>query len=191
MKKRIDARNERFIERITAALKRNYFSNSPPGYLDSNEGKEDLLHHVSFRYQMFADFYVPWLLSRYDLSRMRMVEIGSGTGCSTLAFAPIVESIDCYELSAVSTEVAKERLKFWAIDNVTFYPELFDHCAAQRWQRWLETMRREVPSVVFSASSPGYCSRRVEIFVLDPTSSAAALRATLTTLETPVEVKGP
>jgi len=126
LKRRIDVRNEQFVERITAALKRNYFSNSPPDYLESAEGKKDLLDHVIFRYQMFADFYVPWLLSRYDLSPMRIVEIGSGTGCSTLAFAPVVKSIDCYELSVGSTEVAKERLGFWAIENVTFHPELFD-----------------------------------------------------------------
>ena len=60
---------------------------------------------------------------------------------------------------------------------------------ADRWKRWLEMMRHEVPSVVFSASSPGYNYRSVEIFVLDPASSAAALRATLATAQSQVAVR--
>ena len=80
----------------------------------------------------------------------------------------------------------------WQQNMLNWLLRSLDHPeAVESWKQWLETMRREVPSVVFSASSPGYCYRRVEIFVLDPTSSAAALRATLTTLETPVEVRGP
>jgi len=62
---------------------------------------------------------------------------------------------------------------------------------ADRWKRWLEIMRHEVPSVIFSSSSPGYYYRSVEIFVLDPAWSAAALRASLATVQSPVEVRGP
>jgi ubiquinone/menaquinone biosynthesis C-methylase UbiE len=56
---------------------------------------------------------------------MKMVEIGSGTGSSTLAFAHAVGSTECYELDNHSTAVALERLAFWGIENVYFNSVLF------------------------------------------------------------------
>lgn len=65
------------------------------------------------------------------------------------------------------------------------------HDALARWRRWLEMMRREVPSVVFSAPMPGYYYRSVEIFALDPASNSAALRAALELVGSPAVVRGP
>lgn len=62
---------------------------------------------------------------------------------------------------------------------------------ASRWQRWFEMMRRDTPSVAFSAPRPGYYYRNLEIFVLAPASSAAALRASLPVIHSPVDVRGP
>ena len=63
--------------------------------------------------------------------------------------------------------------------------------AAARWQQWFEMMRRGVPSVVFSAPTRGYYYRSVEIFVLDQATSAATLRASVTSTQSPVTVRIP
>lgn len=62
---------------------------------------------------------------------------------------------------------------------------------ANRWRQWFETLRRSVPSVTFSSESPGYYYRTLEVFALDPALNAAALRASLASVQDPVTARGP
>jgi ubiquinone/menaquinone biosynthesis C-methylase UbiE len=108
------------------ALEKNYFVGVLDGYLDTEEGKNSLADHTAGRYQIAADQVMPWLHRKFDLSERTVIEIGSGTGSSTLALAQVARSVECYELNQYATAVARERLDFWGITNVHFHSTLFD-----------------------------------------------------------------
>ncbi len=136
----IDPRAPRFVDHMTPLLLKHYFTQAPPDYLKTAEGQTDLLHHVAERYEMFAHHHVPWLQSRYDFADMHVVEIGCGTGCSTLAFGQVAKAIDCFELSEASVTIAKERLAYWGIGSVRFHLELFDDTTAAPWKGKLDAI---------------------------------------------------
>lgn len=122
----VDTSDHAYRARLTDVLIRNYFTDTPAGYFETPLGRDALADHISRRYHMAMDHVVPWLATMFDLSTMTMIEIGSGTGSSTLAFGQVAQCVDCYELSSLSTAVARERLNFWGISNVTLQATAFD-----------------------------------------------------------------
>ena len=69
---------------------------------------------------------VPWLGRKLALSDMSLIEVGSGTGSSTLALAQVAQSVECYELHGGSITVARDRLNYWDIENVRLHQRPFD-----------------------------------------------------------------
>jgi predicted O-methyltransferase YrrM/Flp pilus assembly protein TadD len=86
--------------------------------------------HIDGCYRIAATHIVPWLATRFDLSEMTAVEVGSGTGGSTLAFAKAMRSVHCFEIHEPSIAVARARLGFRDIDNVCLHSGLFDETCA-------------------------------------------------------------
>ena len=126
MTRAIDVSEPTFCERIAAALKKHYFTTVSDQYLETGPGKSSLEDHVSGRYRIAADHVIPWLGRACDLSQTAVIEIGSGTGSSTLALSQAARSVECYEISGHSIAVARERLGYWGIENVRFHEMLFD-----------------------------------------------------------------
>jgi ubiquinone/menaquinone biosynthesis C-methylase UbiE len=122
----LDINNEKYAARMREVLNEHYYAGMPQGYLETECGKQDLHAHVRERYRIAARHVVPWLSQRFDLSSMSAIEVGSGTGSSTLALAEKMKSIDCYELYPSSRAIASARLGFWGIGNVEFHATLFD-----------------------------------------------------------------
>ena len=93
------ARNFRSVEQsgldeIGASLREHYFtlqfanerhSRSPAEYLASPLGHRDWMDHLSIRSDVFRRTVVPWLINAYPLSGASVLEIGCGTGSSTVA----------------------------------------------------------------------------------------------------------
>lgn len=125
----VDTKQEEYVRKITADLRRWYFTEAGSAYLQTAEGRKDMLDHVCQRYEMFARHHVPWLQSKFDISNHRMIEVGCGTGSSALAFGSAVRSLDCYELSEGSRKVAMERVRYWGLNSVRFHSTLFDDSA--------------------------------------------------------------
>jgi hypothetical protein len=115
-----------FRQFLKEVMDRTFFRDFPVEQRSGEIYLGNMRDHVEGRYTLFADCIVPWLKSvSPDLSCMTAVEVGSGTGASSLAFATQVKKLICYEIEDLSIEAARERLGYFGLDNVEFHRELF------------------------------------------------------------------
>jgi S-adenosylmethionine-dependent methyltransferase len=126
MKPRIDAHDPVYRARLTDVLREHYFNPVADGYLETEEGRNELNDHLSHRYEQAVDHVVPWLQRAGELDTRSIIEVGSGTGSSTLALAQVAREVNCFEIHQGSIAVALERLKFWGVSNVRVNATLFD-----------------------------------------------------------------
>ena len=83
------------VDALVACLRSNYFSRRIWGdvaltseqWLATPEGRRDLDDHSRRRLRVFRTQVIPWLESARTLSGARILEIGCGTGASTVALA--------------------------------------------------------------------------------------------------------
>src|SRR5207248_11216147 len=65
----------------------NYFARCPEGYLESPCGQNDLENQLTARLYADRTRIVPWLNSIHGLEGTSVLEVGCGTGSSTVALA--------------------------------------------------------------------------------------------------------
>jgi len=111
------------IDEITSSLKRHYFTRSiwaekvaPEAYLSSEEGKNDLLNHLDLRLNDFRQTIIPWLNDTKNLRGANILEIGCGTGSSTVALAEQGAKVTAVDVDADSLQVAQDRCKVYGLD---------------------------------------------------------------------------
>ena len=121
----VDLHNQDYIRSFTAYLREHYLTGFEPEYLESEAFQHDVNEHVYRRAERFTDHLAPWVGSAFDLSDATVLEVGSGTGSSTLAFAPLAKHIHTYEIDEKATRAAQFRLKHFGVDNVSFENEIF------------------------------------------------------------------
>lgn len=109
------------LQRIEAALLSTYFKNYDQAFLLTETGKEDIKANVFRRYNNSLTHVVPWVARHIDLRDKTLVEIGSGTGSSTAAFAHFVKQIDGYDIDAQSLAGARVRLEVMGLNNVALH----------------------------------------------------------------------
>lgn len=64
-----------------------YYPDPPESYLASSAGQNDLADHMTNRLHVFRSTIIPWIHSVVPLRNARILEIGCGTGASTVAMA--------------------------------------------------------------------------------------------------------
>jgi len=118
--------DQRGIDEIIASLKRHYFTRSiwegavtPEAYLSSEEGSNDLLNHLDVRLNDFRQTIIPWLSDTKSLGGTNILEIGCGTGSSTVALAEQGAKVTAVDVDADSLEVARDRCRVYGL-NVNF-----------------------------------------------------------------------
>ncbi|MGX9726329.1 MAG: class I SAM-dependent methyltransferase [Candidatus Electronema sp. VV] len=109
------------LRQIEAALRASYFKNYDPAFLETEAGKEDIKANVFRRYNNSLTHVVPWVARQIDLSGKTLVEIGSGTGSSTAAFAHFVAKIDGYDIDAQALAGARARLEVMGLNNAVLH----------------------------------------------------------------------
>lgn len=114
-----------FLKFYREYLVNHYFTGIEEEYRKSEAFTNDIAEHTHLRTVRFHDALVPWTQKVFDLTGSTVCEIGSGTGSSTIAFAPYVDRIHCFELDKKSTHAAQARLNFFNVQNVSFEDELF------------------------------------------------------------------
>lgn len=115
-----------YREFFEAVLIDSFFASQLQKGRSSSELKSDIADHVENRYLNFRDNLIPWLQKcQPDMSYMNVIEVGSGTGSSTLAIAPYVNTVTCFEIDEVANIAARERLKYFDINNCTIKSEMF------------------------------------------------------------------
>lgn len=102
------------------------FRDASPAYTKSPLFTSDISEEVHRRVDRFRDCLAPWINRVFPLKNAVVAEIGSGTGSSTLAFAPFVKRIHCFEIEPSTTAIAKKRLSLAGVENVVFEDGLFD-----------------------------------------------------------------
>jgi ubiquinone/menaquinone biosynthesis C-methylase UbiE len=104
---------ERVVEQ---ALRRHYFRSMPDGYLETEWGRSDLEHHVTGRLHLDRTIVVPWLGGIRELAGARVLEIGCGTGSSTVALAERGADVVALDVDEASLAVARERCRQHGVD---------------------------------------------------------------------------
>src|SRR5271165_2571817 len=117
------------LAKVRESLLCNYFTQS--GYLASEVGQRDLANHLDGRLMDDRERIVPWLESFHPLTGARVLEIGCGTGASTLALAERGAKVTAIDIRADSMQVAEDRCKAYGypacfvMANATEIKELF------------------------------------------------------------------
>uniref|UniRef100_UPI0040562D11 class I SAM-dependent methyltransferase n=1 Tax=Candidatus Electronema sp. TaxID=2698783 RepID=UPI0040562D11 len=109
------------LRQIEEALRASYFKNYDPAFLETEAGKEDIKANVFRRYNNSLTHVVPWVARHIDLRDKTLVEIGSGTGSSTAAFAHFVAKIDGYDIDAQALAGARARLEVMGLRNTALH----------------------------------------------------------------------
>lgn len=113
------------LQRIRESLERNYLSGSYlaerraaslDAYLSSEAGSGDLLDHLSRRLDGFRRTVVPWLDDVRPLSGTEVLEIGCGTGSSTVALAEQGARVTAVDIAEESLAVARDRCRVFDLD---------------------------------------------------------------------------
>lgn len=108
--------------RVSTALHKHYFA-SPvlyeapaQDYLATPAGREDLHNHLEGRLQQDRVSVVPWLDHLKPLDGARVLEIGCGTGASTVALGEQGASVVGVDLHDAAVRVAEERCRAYGVE---------------------------------------------------------------------------
>jgi S-adenosylmethionine-dependent methyltransferase len=120
------------LAEIKRSLVKNYFS-QPHNcfgidtnlYLKSAAGVSDLDEHLINRLERHRSIFIPWMSSVRSLKGSNILEIGSGTGCSTVAMAEQGASITGIDIESRSIRVAEDRCQIYGLQ-----PRLLVHNGA-------------------------------------------------------------
>ena len=99
---------------VCESLKAHYFADSShatEAFFNSQEGSAALADHVERRLLWDRYRVVPWLDSVRRLDGSRILEIGCGTGSSTVALAEQGAAVTAIDLDGEAIEVARERCR--------------------------------------------------------------------------------
>jgi len=119
------------LDLIELSLRKNYFARFPREYLSTDWGKNDLENNLFRRLDIDRKTIIPWLDKARSLRDASILEIGCGTGCSTVALAEQGAKVTAIDIDASSLVVADERCRAYGLDvsfahaNATEVNELF------------------------------------------------------------------
>ncbi len=101
-------------------LAKTYFASWATGYLDTASGRADLESHVTSRMRESAERIIPWISECFDLRGASVLEIGCGTGSSTVPIALAAGAVTACDISGPSLAAARERVRLLGATNVQF-----------------------------------------------------------------------
>jgi len=103
------------INLLKQALAQGYFSGEPDGYLATSAGRKDLLDHLTGRLEHDRTLTIPWLDSIGSLKNARVLEIGCGTGSSTVALAEQGARVTAIDIDEISLSAARARCNLYGL----------------------------------------------------------------------------
>jgi len=112
--------NDSDLMLIKTSLEQNYFSKEPNGYLSTDVGKKDLLDHLTARLESDRKLAIPWLDSARRLKDAKVLEIGCGTGASTVALAEQGANVTAIDIDDKALIDAKTRCEIYGL-SVDFH----------------------------------------------------------------------
>lgn len=101
---------------IETALRENFFHREPAGYLQSELGRQDMHAHLTGRIEMDRTWCAPWLNAAQPLDGAKILEIGCGTGATTVVLAEQGARVTAIDVDAPALKVAKRRLDLYGLE---------------------------------------------------------------------------
>ena len=108
------------VETLDAPFRELVFSEWDADFLATPEGERGMETALVDRYLASRRHGVPWLGRTVDLARARIVEIGCGTGASTVALAERCASVVAFDVDPHSVAAAEARAAAHELTNATF-----------------------------------------------------------------------
>lgn len=108
------------MREIQESLYTHYFANSSEEFLNSSFGKNDVNNHLIARLNNFRRTIVPWLHEIFPLKNAKILEIGCGTGSSTVSLAEQGADVIGLDIDDNSLQVAKDRCVTYGLNHVQF-----------------------------------------------------------------------
>ncbi|MGI9051848.1 MAG: class I SAM-dependent methyltransferase [Ilumatobacteraceae bacterium] len=115
-----DAARAVITERLMPTFLELVFSKWDPAFRETPEGKQGMTVALVDRYLDSRRHGVPWLDRAIDLSSSRIVEIGCGTGSSTVAMAEHCQWVVALDVDQSSVDAARARAVAHDVANVEF-----------------------------------------------------------------------
>jgi 2-polyprenyl-3-methyl-5-hydroxy-6-metoxy-1,4-benzoquinol methylase len=106
-------------DRLRDSLRANFFSRHEPARFDTPDGRRDMEDHLVSRLEQDRLSIVPWLDSVRSLQGVRILEIGCGTGASTVALAEQGAIVTGLDVDTLALKDATERCRLYGL-NATF-----------------------------------------------------------------------
>jgi len=100
--------------RVQRALRTHYYAERL-GFLETDAGRKALRDHTIGRIELDRIWVIPWLDATRSLEGLRVLEIGCGTGSSTVAIAEQGARVTALDPHGPSLEVARERLATYGL----------------------------------------------------------------------------
>lgn len=122
--------DQAFRDHYRQVLLNTYMKGWSKDYCATPAFESDVRALTEDRYFHFSRNIVPWIKRARSLGDCTALEIGSGTGSSTLAMATEVAHIHAFEIDPSSIAAARERLRYFGVRNVDFHEEQFDSQSA-------------------------------------------------------------
>jgi S-adenosylmethionine-dependent methyltransferase len=159
---------------LNEELRRGFFDECSARYLDSEVGRSDLDDHLRRRLHASRLYYVPWLNAAKRLDGADVLEIGAGTGSSTVALAEQGARVTAVDVNEKHLAIARRRCELHGLDAEFIVANAADLSADLRSNRYdlviffavLEhmTMPERLRSIAdtFTMLVPGGCWAVVE-----------------------------
>ncbi len=100
---------------LETVLREKYFDKQPVDYLNGEAGRKDMIDHVHGRLDHFRITYIPFIDYYHKLKGSRILEIGGGTGCSTLALVEQGAEVESIDIDGDSQYISKHRLANYSL----------------------------------------------------------------------------
>ena len=108
------------LGRLRSSLERHCFAQYSTAFFASEAGQADLHNHLSARLEGFRRKVVPWLNEVRPLKGSRILEIGCGTGSSTVSLAEQGAEVVGVDIEPASLTVAQDRCRLYGLNRVEF-----------------------------------------------------------------------
>jgi S-adenosylmethionine-dependent methyltransferase len=102
-------------KKIEEALLEYHFSQRPEGFLATDDGRKAFSDQMVGRLNVDREWFVTWLASVRSLDGLRVLEIGCGTGSSTVALAEQGARLTAVDVDQRSLEVTRARMKAYGL----------------------------------------------------------------------------
>jgi S-adenosylmethionine-dependent methyltransferase len=101
---------------VRESLVQKLFADKPNDYVYTEAGKLDLHEHLQGRLERDRRLVIPWLCDARPLDGARVLEIGCGTGASTVPLAEQGAAVTGLDVDADAIAVARDRLQVYGLE---------------------------------------------------------------------------